>query len=129
MDQTDDAITRSEEELEVHTRSRVVGRVRLRKRIVTETIQVSVEVRREELEIVQEDFDDASFDGASFDDTPLGEEVHTVVLSAEEPVVSLRVVPVERVHVHKELITEEREVAAELRSERVELEETPPVRG
>lgn len=122
MDQTrEETITRSEEELGFHVRSRVVGRVRLRKRIVTETVQVSVEVRREELEIVHEEAGE-EFD----DDSPLAEAVHTMVLCAEEPVVNVRVVPVERVRVHTELVTEQREMVADLRREQVEIERVPP---
>lgn len=124
MDETSDAITLSEEQLEIHTRSRVVGRVRLRKRIVTETVQVSVEIRREELEIVEYEPGQAFYD-----DVALGEEAFTLVLSAEEPVVGVRAVPVERVHVHKVLLTEHQDVTAELRSEEAEFEELPPARG
>jgi uncharacterized protein (TIGR02271 family) len=120
MNETNDAITRSEEELEVRTAARVTGRVRLRKRIVTETVQVSVEIRREELEIIHEQVGD----GPS-DDTPLGQDTVTIVLSAEEPVVSTRVVPVERVRVHKVLVAEDERVDAELAREQVELEELP----
>ncbi|MBA2515905.1 MAG: DUF2382 domain-containing protein [Solirubrobacterales bacterium] len=125
MDQTnEDAITRSEEELGFHVHTRVVGRVRLRKRIVSETVQLSVEVRREELELVHEEA------GEEFDDgSPLAEDVHTVVLSAEEPVVSMGVKPVERVHVHKELVTEQHEMVADVRREQVEVERVPPTAG
>lgn len=126
MSQADDAITRSEEELEVHTRSRVVGRVRLRKRIVTETVQVSVPVRREELEIVREEAEDEPYD-----DIALGgdEQAHTIVLATEEPVVSVRVVATERVRIHKELVTESRTLSADLKREQVELERDPPGAG
>lgn len=124
MDQTDDTLTRSEEELQVHTRSRVVGRVRLRKRIVTETIQVSVDVRREELEIIHEQVGDEAYD-----DAPLGGDTHTIVLSAEEPVVGVQVMPVERIHVLKALVSEDQEITADLRREQVEVEQTPPIAG
>lgn len=45
--------------------------------------------------------------------------------SAEEPVVGVRVVPVELVRVRKELVSEHRELKAELRREQVELGELP----
>jgi uncharacterized protein (TIGR02271 family) len=92
--------------------------------LVTETVQVSVELRREELEIVHEEI----WDGPS-DDTPLGQDAITIVLSAEEPVVSTRVVPVERVEVHKVLVADDERVDAELAREQVELEELPGTAG
>jgi stress response protein YsnF len=48
-----------------------------------------------------------------------------LVLHAEEPVVTTRVVPLERVRVVKELITDQRPVTIDLRRERIEVERTP----
>ena len=51
---TDDAMTRSEEELRVGTERREAGRVRLRKYVVTENEQRTVPVRREEVRVERE---------------------------------------------------------------------------
>jgi hypothetical protein len=48
---TDDAMTRSEEELRVGTQSRERGRARLRKYVTTQTQQVTVPVQREEVRV------------------------------------------------------------------------------
>jgi hypothetical protein len=56
---TDDAVTRSEEQLRVGIQTREVGRVRVRKHVVTEHQQVVVPVVREELRIEREPVDDA----------------------------------------------------------------------
>jgi sporulation protein YlmC with PRC-barrel domain len=49
--ETDDAMTRSEEELVVGTRRRTRGRARLRKYVVTEHVQKTIPVRREEVRV------------------------------------------------------------------------------
>ena len=47
--ETDDAMTRSEEELRVGTTQREAGRARLRKHVVTDQVQQTVPVQREEV--------------------------------------------------------------------------------
>jgi stress response protein YsnF len=49
--ETGDAMTRSEEELVVGTRRRTRGRARLRKYVVTEHVQKTIPVRREEVRV------------------------------------------------------------------------------
>jgi Domain of unknown function (DUF2382)/PRC-barrel domain len=51
---TDEAMTRSEEELRVASERREVGRVRLRKYVVTENEQRTLPVRREEIRVDRE---------------------------------------------------------------------------
>ncbi len=51
---TDDAMTRSEEELRVGTREREAGRARLRKYVVTENVTKTVPVSHEEVRIERE---------------------------------------------------------------------------
>ena len=62
---TDDAMTRSEEELRVGTSQRERGRVRLRKYVTTETQQVTVPVQREEVRVEREPITDANLDAAT----------------------------------------------------------------
>ena len=57
---TDDAMTRSEEELRVGKTSRESGRARLRKYVVTEQVEQTVPVQREEVRVEREPITDAN---------------------------------------------------------------------
>src|SRR3954463_10523834 len=116
---TDDAMTRSEEELNVGTASRERGRARLRKYVVTEEVQKTVPVQREELRVEREPITDANVDDA-MDGPAISEEEHEVVLQEETPVVEKRTVPKERVRLDKDTVTDEETVTEEVRKERIE---------
>ena len=118
---TDDAMTRSEEELRVGTADRERGRARLRKYVVTEEVQQTVPVRREEVRVEREPVTDANVDQA-LDGSEISEEEHEVVLHEEEPVVEKRTVPKERVRMEKDAVTDEAEISEEVRKERIEAE-------
>jgi hypothetical protein len=95
---TDDAMTRSEEELRVGTQARERGRARLREPIT-----------------------DANLDAAT-SGPAISEEEHEVTLREEEVVVEKRAVPRERVRLDKDTVTEERQVAEEVRKEQIEVD-------
>jgi uncharacterized protein (TIGR02271 family) len=116
---TDEAMTRSEEELRVGTRQRESGRARLRKYIVTEEVQTTVPVQREELRIEREPITDTNRDAATAG-ADLSEEEHEVTLHEDEVVVDKQVVPQERVRLDKDVSTEQREVTEEVRKEQIE---------
>lgn len=118
---TDDAMTRSEEELHVGTERREAGRARLRKYVVTEQVQTTVPVQREEVRVEREPITDANVD-AAMAGPDISEEEHEVVLKEEQPVVEKRTVPKERVRLQKDTITEERQVSDEIRKEQIETE-------
>jgi uncharacterized protein (TIGR02271 family) len=126
--ETDQAMTRSEEELEVGTRRRERGRVRLRKHVVTENVTTTVPVQREEVRLEREPITDANAD-AALRGGDITEEEHEVTLREEEPVVEKRVVPKERVRLDTETVTEEREVGDELRKERIDYDGDVEPRG
>jgi uncharacterized protein (TIGR02271 family) len=117
--ETDDAMTRSEEELRVGTTQREAGRARLRKHVVTEMVTKTVPVQHEEVRIEREPITDANRDQA-MSGADISEEEHEVVLHEEEPVVEKRVVPKERVSLGKETVSEQHEVSEEVRKEQVE---------
>jgi uncharacterized protein (TIGR02271 family) len=119
---TDDAMTRSEEELQVGTNEREAGRARLRKYVVEEQVTQTVPVRREEVRVEREPITDANVDAAT-DGPDISEEEHEVVLHEEEPVAEKRVVPKERVRLDKEERTEQREVSDTVRKEQVDLDD------
>jgi uncharacterized protein (TIGR02271 family) len=116
---TDDAMTRSEEQLQVGTEKREAGRARLRKYVVTEEQTVTVPVTREEVKIEREPITDANR-GEALDGPAISEEEHEVVLHEEKPVVAKEAVPVERVRLGKEQVTEQETVTEQVRQERIE---------
>ena len=118
---TDDAMTRSEEELRVGTETRERGRARLRKYVVTEDQQVTVPVSREEVRVEREPITDANRDAAT-SGPAISEEEHEVTLREEQVVVDKRAVPKERVRLDTETVTEERQVAEEVRKEQIEVD-------
>jgi uncharacterized protein (TIGR02271 family) len=119
---TDDAMTRSEEELRVGTRARESGRVRLRKYVVTEHVQQTVPVRREEVRVEREPITDANVDQA-MTGPEISDEEHEVVLHEEKLVVEKRVVPTERVRMDEDTITDEEQVSEEVRKEQVDIDD------
>jgi uncharacterized protein (TIGR02271 family) len=118
---TDDAMTRSEEELRVGTERREAGRARLRKYIVTEQVERTIPVQREEIRVEREPITDANV-GDALSGPDLSEEEHEVVLHEERAVVQKDVVPKERVRLDKDVITEEQRVSEEVRKEQIEVE-------
>ena len=116
---TDDAMTRSEEELRVGKMERESGRARLRKYVVTEQVETTVPVRREEVRVEREPITDANVDDAVAG-PEISEEEHEVVLHEEQPVVEKRTVPKERVRLEKDSVTEEAQVSEEVRKEQIE---------
>jgi uncharacterized protein (TIGR02271 family) len=118
---TDDAMTRSEERLDVGTRSEEVGRARLRKYVVTENVSETVPVSREEVRVEREPITDANV-GNAMDGPAISEEEHEVTLHAERPVVEKEAVPVERVRLDKETVSDQERVSADVRKEEIEVD-------
>jgi uncharacterized protein (TIGR02271 family) len=116
---TDDAMTRSEERLRVGTENAEAGRARLRKYVVTENVTTSVPVSHEEVRLEREPITDANRD-AALSGADISEEEHEVVLHAERPVVAKETVPVERVRVATETVTEEQEISEQVRKEQID---------
>lgn len=140
-------VTLHAEEMRVRTERVPSGRVTFRKRVVTEERTVVVTVRREELEIVEDrdtanlgaadagahgDVDAPSVTGERLE-APAGgdafEEIrrnadgdYEIVLHAEEPVVTLQTVPVERVRISRRTVTETENVTADLAREEAVIE-------
>lgn len=117
----DDAMTRSEERLNVSTQRREAGKVRLRKYVVTEQQHVTVPLSHEEATLIREPITDANRDKA-MDGPEITEAVHEVELTAERPVVTKDTVAVERIHINKETVTEQQQVTEQVRKEQIELD-------
>ena len=118
---TDNAMTLSEERLNVGTTQQESGRARLRKYVVTENVTQTVPVSHEEVRLEREPITDANV-GNAMDGPAISEEEHEVVLHAETPVVEKEAVPVERVRLDKTTVTEQTQVSEGVRKEEVELD-------
>jgi uncharacterized protein (TIGR02271 family) len=118
---TDNAMTRSEERLNVGTETREAGRARLRKHVVTERQQVSVPVSREEVTVEREPITEANR-GNAHDGPAISEEEHEITLREERPVVETEAVPVERVRLGTETVTEQETVGGEVRKEEIDID-------
>jgi len=118
---SDDAMTRSEEELRIKKSTQEAGRVRLRKWVETEHVQQSVPVTKERVTVEREAIDSSNVDSA-MSGAQISEGVHEVVLNEETAYADTEVVPKERIRLDKERVTEQEQIAADLRKERVEVE-------
>ena len=114
-------MTRSEEELNVGTTSKETGRARLRKYVVTEEVQTTVPVQREEVRIEREPITDANV-GDAKEGPAISEEEHEVTLHAEEAVVEKRAVPKERVRLDKDVVEDEQQVSETVAKEQIEVD-------
>jgi uncharacterized protein (TIGR02271 family) len=122
---TDEAMTRSEEQLRVGTEQRESGRARLRKHIVTENVSTTVPVSHEEVTVEREPITDANR-GEAMSGPGLSEEEHELTLTEERAVVHKETVPVERVRLGTETVTEQQQVDETVRKEQIETEGIDP---
>ncbi len=125
---TDEAMTRSEEHLQVGTQKTEAGRPRLRKYVTTETETVQVPVSKERVTVDREPITDGNVGNAT-DGPAISEEEHEVVLHEEKPVVAKEAVPVERVRLGTETVTDEVTVSEEVRKEQIDEDGVYPQDG
>lgn len=128
---TDEAMTRSEQRLVTGTEVYETGRARLRKYVVTEDVQITVQVRREELRLEREPITDPARQPVEDPDVfgtleefggPDGGVIFEVVLHEERPVITTEIVPVERVRLGKVVRTEQHIATGDVLKERIELD-------
>ncbi|MGY1640306.1 YsnF/AvaK domain-containing protein [Geodermatophilus sp. SYSU D00703] len=121
------AMTRSEEQLRVGTERVATTRARLVKYVVTEEVTLTVPIRREEIRVEQVPVDAPDpvpgeslapdrgpGDGGTASGLP-----EEIVLHAERPVVSVEVVPVERVRLRTDVVTDQEQVTEQVRREQI----------
>ena len=118
---TDNAMTRSEEQLRVGTERVEAGRARLRKYVTTETETRTVPVAKETVHVEREPITDANMPNAMAGPA-ISEEEHEVVLTEERPVVQKEAVPVERVRLDTDTVTENVQVTEEVRKEQIDMD-------
>ncbi len=114
-------MTRSAEHLRAGTERVEAGRARLRKYVTTVQQTVTVPVEREAVRVEREPITDANRD-AALDGPHISEEEHEVVLTEERAVVTKEAVPVERVSLGKETVTDEKSVTEEVRKEHIDVD-------
>ena len=112
------SMLRSEEELSIDKHSRETGRVKLRKWVESDNVQVTVPVERQMARVVRESVTDA--DATGLDQFVEGEE--EIVLSEEVVDVSKNVVARERVSLKTETVTDQVAVDESVRKERIEID-------
>ena len=113
------ALTRSEEELQVGTRRVPRGQAGVRKRVVTEQQHRTVPVEREELRVQRGPIPAGEGDA----DPGMSAEERTIELREEQPVVERRVVPKERVRLGKEVVRDQEHVSEPVRKEQLEVDQ------
>lgn len=118
---TEGAMTRSEERLNVGTERVEAGRARLRKHVTTQTESVQVPVSREEVRVEREPITEANRDQA-MTGADLTEDEHEVTLHEERAVVNKQTVPVERVRLDTDTVTDTEQVTEEVRAEQIEVD-------
>ncbi|MGY2083544.1 PRC and DUF2382 domain-containing protein [Blastococcus sp. SYSU DS0539] len=126
---TDGAMTRSEEQLRVGTERVVTRRVRLVKYVVTEDVQITVPIRREEIRLEELPLDATGADADSGESlVPDGPSAGSglpgeIVLHTERPVISVEVVPTERVRLRTEVVEGQETVTEQIQREQVVIDQ------
>ncbi|MGI8457511.1 MAG: DUF2382 domain-containing protein [Propionibacteriaceae bacterium] len=114
-------IIRSEEQLSVARSVRRRGGIRIRKRVRTEQVTQTVEVRREELVLDELSPEELMVSGsAAAEPHELSERDLEIVLHEERVVVTTEVVAVERVRVRTRIVTDQVAVSDSVQRERIE---------
>lgn len=108
---------RSEEQLHIGTEEYESGRARLHKYVVTENVTRTVPVSHEEVRVVREPVRPDDRTAVRGD---LTEQDMEVTLHAERATMRKETVPVERVRMETQKVTEQKEVSAELRKEQID---------
>jgi stress response protein YsnF len=127
---SDGAMTRAEEQLRVGTERVATTRARLVKYVVTEDVQITVPIRREEIRVEQVPLDAVDDEPA---ETLVPEEAAggsaglpgEIVLHTERPVVTVEVVPVERVRLRVDVVEGQETVSGQVQREQIVVDETP----
>jgi len=120
---TDNAMTRSEEQLRVGKETVGAGKASLDKYVTTEHVQKAVPVTKERVVIEREPVSRENM-GAATSGVDITEAHHEVTLTEERAVAAKEVVPIERIRLGKQVETQEQTVGADLRKEHIDLTTT-----
>jgi uncharacterized protein (TIGR02271 family) len=118
-------VIRSEEQLRIDVEVVPSGRARLLKRVVTEDVTVTVPVSREVVTLERLPISDAD-DAQAVQGAELTAHTWELVLYTERLVVTKEIVPIERIRMSTQVVTEEQDVTQALRKEHVQAERREP---
>jgi stress response protein YsnF len=123
-------MVRSEEQLRVDTEQVAARRVRLVKYVVTEQVQLTVPIRREEIRVEEVPLEgpgaepgESLVPAGAAPEGAGGDLPDEIVLHTERPVVSFEVVPTERVRLRTERVQGEERVTGQVQRERIVVDE------
>jgi stress response protein YsnF len=140
----DGGMTRSEEQLVVGTEKVATTRARLVKYVVTEEVQITVPIRREEIRVEQVPIDAVDEPGESLLEAGSPQEFtgtaggggttggglpSEIVLHTERPVVTVEVVPTERVRLRTELVQGQETITEQVQREQIVVDQDMATRG
>jgi stress response protein YsnF len=127
---SDGGMVRSEEQLRVGTEQVAATRVRIVKYVVTEEVQVTVPIRREEIRVEEVPLDAVDEPGESLVPAASGGGglPDEIVLHTERPVVSVEVVPTERVRLRTEVVRGQETVTRQVQREQIAVDQQGPAR-
>ena len=127
---SDGGMVRSEEQLRVGTEQVAATRVRIVKYVVTEEVQVTVPIRREEIRVEEVPLDAVDEPGESLVPAASGSGrvPDEIVLHTERPVVSVEVVPTERVRLRTEVVQGQETVTRQVQREQIAVDQQGPTR-
>ena len=126
----DGGMVRSEEQLRVGTEQVAATRVRVVKYVVTEEVQVTVPIRREEIRVEEVPLGAVDEPGESLVPAASGGGglPDEIVLHTERPVVSVEVVPTERVRLRTEVVQGQETVTRQVQREQIAVDQQGPAR-
>ena len=133
-------MVRSEEQLRVGTERVATTRARLVKYVVTEEVQITVPIRREEIRVEEVPIDapdDGPGESLTGTEDSSARTAHRgrrrdvagglpdeIILHTERPVVSVEVVPLERVRLRTELVQGQETVTEQVQREQIVVDQT-----
>ncbi len=115
----------SREQMRTRVERRAYARVRLVTYIVTEDVTFTMPVSHQEVRLEQIPLDETDHPNREASVGELVQDVHEVVLHREQLLFTTQAVPVERVRLVRRIVEGGQEVAAQLRSEQVDIERSP----
>ena len=126
----DGGMVRREERLRVGTERVAATRMRLVKYVVTEEVQLTVPIRREEIRVEEVPLDAVDEPGESLVPAASGGRglPDEIVLHTERPVVSVEVVPTERVRLRTEVVQGQETVTRQVQREQIAVDQQGPTR-
>lgn len=123
---TDNAMTRSEEQILVGKERVATGQAALKKNVTTEHVETNLPLVQEKIVLQREPITEANR-GAALSGQDIKEAEHVVTTSAERPIVQKEVVAKERVHLGKVAEVTNQPVGGEIRKEHISLQQGAPM--